>query len=301
MQKYTFKRENVKFIFITILFFLLGNQIVSAQVGIGTANPLSTFEVNGSVGQTITTVTGDLTLDASHRIIICNNGSTTTTITLPSAVGRKGRTYTIKRDDTSAANVTIAATSSQMIDGQVTYLLNNAKESLSIISDGAHWKKVSDNGSNNVQYPKGEISYFNNVAGQTINITSQTTDGSTGMFLCNPETTFSSDSFGFSNGGANTGRLQYTGTVERTFRVTCTLSAVSNVSDTFIFGLKKTGITYLSKSRIIQKLTISDHQTITISIFLTLAANDYLELWVGNNSGSGNVTIKSLNLFASAI
>lgn len=299
MHKSSPQNKNINFIFFTILFFLLSNYVVSAQVGIGTLNPLSTFEVNGSVGQTVTTVTSDLTLNASHRIVICDNGSTARTITFPTAVGIKGRTYTIKRDNTSTANVTIATTSSQMIDGEVAYTLTEAKESVSFISDGAGWKKVSGNGSNNIQYPIGEISYFN-VTGQTISITSSTTDGSSGMFLCNPATTFSSYSFGFSNGGADTGRLQYTGTVARTFRVTCTLSAVASVSDAFIFELKKTGV-YLPNSRIIQKLTASDAQSATMNVFVTLAPDDYLELWVGNISGTGNVTIKSLNLFASGI
>lgn len=297
MHKSTPKNENINLIFFTILFFLLGSFIVSAQVGIGTITPLSTFEVNGSVGQTVTTVATDLTLDASHRIIICNNGSTARTITLPTAVGIKGRTYTIKRDDTSTANITIATTSSEIIDGETTYALTDAKESVTVISDGADWKKVSGYDSNNVQYPMGELSYFN-LTGQTISISSSTTDGSTDMFLCNPATTFSSDSFGFSNGGADAGRLQYTGTVNRSFHITCTVSAVPTSSDTFIFELKKSGTTYLSNSRVIQKLTASDAQSTTINGFVTLAPDDYLELWIGNTSGTNDVTIKSLNLFA---
>lgn len=299
MHKSTPKSKNINLNVFTILFFLLGYHIVSAQVGIGTVNPLSTFEVNGSLGQTVTTVTSDLTLDASHRIVICNNGSTARTITLPTAVGIKGRTYTIKRDNTSSANVTIATTLSQTIDGETTYILTDAKESVTFISDGSDWKKVSGNGSNNIQYPMGEISYFD-LTGKTINITSATTDGSANMFLCDPETTFSSDSFGFSNGGANTGRLKYVGTVARTFHITYTLSAVASVSGTFIFELKKSG-TYLSNSRVIQKLTASDAQSATITVFVTLSPDDYLELWVGNTFGAADVTIKSLNLFASGM
>jgi hypothetical protein len=141
MNKTTFKSKNIDLKFFTILFFLLG-YIGSAQVGIGTVNPLSTFEVNGSFGLTVTTITTDLTLDASHHVVICNNGAAEKTMTLPTAVGIKGRIYIIKRDDTSTTNVIIETTSAQTIDGDLTLTLTNAKEGAILISDGVNWKKI---------------------------------------------------------------------------------------------------------------------------------------------------------------
>lgn len=293
MDAFLPKSKNIDLNVFAVLFFILLSYICSAQVGIGTTNPLSTFEVNGSTGQTVTVVTTDLTLDVSHSIVVCNNGSTARTITLPNAVGIKGRIYTIKRGEASTENVTIATTSSQMIDGETYSVLLNAKQVLTVVSDGSNWKTI---GTYVPQFPMGEISYFD-LTGQTINITSTTTDGNSNMFLCDPSTTFSSDSYGFSNGGANSGRLQYTGTTTRTFRIACTVSVEPTTSGTYIFELKKSGTT-LSNSRVVQKFSSSDTQSITMQVLVKLAPNDYLELWVGNTSGTGQIKIKSLNLFA---
>ena len=51
----------------------------------------------------------------------------------------------------------------------------------------------------------------------------------------------------------------------------------------------------------IQKLSSSDAQNTTIQVFVTLAPNDYLELWTGKIGGTGDISIKSLNLFALGI
>jgi hypothetical protein len=294
METTQLKTNNFDLNVIAIIIFLMICYVSNAQVGIGTTSPLSNFEVNGSNGQTVTIVTTNLTLDASHSIVICNNGVTARTITLPTAVGIKGRIYTIKRGEASTANVTVATTASQMIDGEMDYMLMNAKESVTVISDGADWKTT---GTFVPQFPMGEISYFD-LTGQTINITSSTTDGNSNMFLCNPASTFSTDSCGFSNGGANTGRLKYTGTTTRSFHIACTISVAPTSSGTFIFELKKSGTTYLLNSRVIQKLPSSDTQSTAMHVFVTLAPNDYLELWVGNTTGTGDIKIKSLNLFA---
>ncbi len=293
MNAFLPKSKNINLNVFTVLFFILLGYISNAQVGIGTTNPLSTFEVNGSTGQTVTVVTTDLTLDATNSIVICNNGSTARTITLPNAVGIKGRIYNVKRGEASTTNVTIATTSSQMIDGDVNYILMNAKQAVTVVSDGTDWKVI---GTHVPQFPMGEINYFD-LTGQTINVTSMTTDGSSNMFLCNPSTTFSSGSFGFSNGGSNSGRLQYTETTTRTFHIACTVSVEPTTSGTYIFELKKSG-TIVSNSRVIQKFSSSDTQSITIQAFVSLAPNDYLELWLGNTTATGNITVKSLNLFA---
>jgi len=294
MQNVTLKCKNSLWNGFAIIFFLLNSFTSFSQVGINTTSPNSTFEVNGSSGQKLTTVTSNITLDETHSIVICNNGAIARTITLPTAIGIKGRIYTIKRGESSTANVIIATTASQMIDGEMDYMLMNARESLTVISDGADWKIT---GTFVPQFPMGEISYFD-LTGQTINITSSTIDGNSNMFLCNPASTFSTDSCGFSNGGANTGRLKYTGTTTRSFHIACTISVAPTSSGTFIFELKKSGTTYLLNSRVIQKLPSSDTQSTAMHVFVTLAPNDYLELWVGNTSGTGDIKIKSLNLFA---
>lgn len=128
-------KKNILFIF-AIKFFLLVSNLSIAQVGIGTTNPLSTFEVNGSNGQKVTTVTANTTLDATHSIILCNNGSTEITVTLPSASGIMGRIYIIKREASSTANVIIAGS----IDGMANLVLSKAGEAQTVFSNGTEWK-----------------------------------------------------------------------------------------------------------------------------------------------------------------
>ncbi len=110
-----------------------------AQVGIGTLTPNSTLEVNGSMAKTVTTVTGNTTLDITHSIIVCDNGAVTITITLPTAAGISGRIYTIKRNATSSANVTIAGT----INGATNLILTAAGQAETLFSDNAEWKSLS--------------------------------------------------------------------------------------------------------------------------------------------------------------
>ena len=75
MQKTTLKSKNILLNVFTFFFFLFSCYIGKAQVGVGTTNPLSTFEVNGSTGQKVTTVTTNTTLDDTHSIVICDNGA----------------------------------------------------------------------------------------------------------------------------------------------------------------------------------------------------------------------------------
>lgn len=136
MKKIKLTPDNIILYIFSIVFFLLSCSVVKAQVGINTITPLSTFEVNGSVGQKVTTVTSNTTLDGTYNLVVCNNGSTAITITLPTAVGITGRVYTIKRDATSTANVTLTGT----IDGVANLILAKAGEAETLFSDGNEWK-----------------------------------------------------------------------------------------------------------------------------------------------------------------
>ena len=288
------KNKDILMLISSFLFFILGSYTSIAQVGIGTMTPNSTFEVGGSIGQKINTVTSSTTLDATHNIVICNNGSTAITITLPTAVGITGRVYTIKREDTSIATVTIATTSSQTIDwAATTLLLTNQKEAVTIVSDGSNWKKMASNDSNNVQYPIGQISYFN-TGGTLVNISSSS-DGSTNLVVCNPVTAFSGNSE-FDSPSA--GRLRYIGAKTKFFHVACTISVYPGLSsNNFVFAVSKNG-TLIPESRVMQKLPSGDTQSTAMHVAVYLSTNDYLELTTGDLTSSGDVYVRSLNLFA---
>lgn len=104
-------------------------------VGVNTSTPSSSFEDNGSFGKVVTTVTGNTTLDDTHSTVVCNNGASTITITLPAASTCNRRIYEIKRNNSSTASVTISAT----IDGVSNYVLTQANQSITVFSDGTNW------------------------------------------------------------------------------------------------------------------------------------------------------------------
>ena len=142
MKVFTTKFKNASLVFLLTIFFITYSS--SAQVGIGTTDPKSTFEVNGTIGQKVNTITATTTLDDSYgSVIICDNGSTGITVTLPTVSSCTGRVYTIKRNASSTANVTIAGT----IDGVANLILAKAGEAVTLFSNGTEWKATSTNNS----------------------------------------------------------------------------------------------------------------------------------------------------------
>jgi len=141
MIVFTTKFKDTLLVFLSLIYMTTYSG--SAQVGIGTTDPKSTFEVNGSVGQKVNTVSASVTLDDTYGIVICNNGSTAITLTLPNVTLCTGRVYTIKRNASSTANVTIAGT----IDSVTNLILAKAGEAVTLFSNGTEWKVTSTNNS----------------------------------------------------------------------------------------------------------------------------------------------------------
>jgi hypothetical protein len=77
-----------------------------------------------------------LTLDETHEVVVVSNGSA---ITLPTAVGIKGRTYNIIRSGSS--NVTIAG--SEPISGDASLTLISQWDSLVVVSNDIYWIRCS--------------------------------------------------------------------------------------------------------------------------------------------------------------
>jgi len=168
-------------------------------------------------------------------------------------------------------------------------------------SDGTVYAKMDATGNivpvQRLILPMGETNYFN-TTGTAITISAQS-DGSTNMVLVNPTTALSSGEYEFDNGGGNTGRLRYTGTTTKMFHIACTISfSPDNANDEFVVGVAKNG-TVISTSKIISKARgIGETSTTALHVMAEMATNDYLELYVGNISGTGNFTIKTLTMFA---
>ena len=111
-----------------------------AQFGIGTTTPNSTLDVRGSMATNYRSFTTATTASSTDNLLVFT-GTTATTLTLPTAVGCTGRYYMIKNASTTGPLpiLTIATTSSQTIDGISSWLLDEAYETITLVSNGANW------------------------------------------------------------------------------------------------------------------------------------------------------------------
>lgn len=75
---------------------------------------------------------------ANDEVIDCTSG--TFTVTLPTAVGITGQTYTVKNSGTGV--ITIATTSAQTIDSGSTAVISYRYDSITVVSDNANWKII---------------------------------------------------------------------------------------------------------------------------------------------------------------
>lgn len=106
-----------------------------------------THFINGGLNFKISSsITSNTTLDGSYNIVKASAAGGSFVITLPTAVGIDGRTYTIIRTDSTVANnIQIVGTSSQTIAGFLSDWLLTQYSSLRLISDGANWQLLSAN------------------------------------------------------------------------------------------------------------------------------------------------------------
>ena len=105
--------------------------------GIGNTAPTSTFQVNGSIANSITVISGNLTLDQSHKTVIIPLGSAFT-VTLPAATGITGRVYTIVNNTVGSKSLTINY--SDLTGTSVNTI--NAASSIEVQSDGTTWHQI---------------------------------------------------------------------------------------------------------------------------------------------------------------
>lgn len=87
----------------------------------------------------VASVTGPLSLNDTHGTILAGASLGGFTVTLPTAVGRAGKSYVIKKTDATANVVTIGTTSSQTIDGTTTKTLTTQYQAIEVQSNGAAW------------------------------------------------------------------------------------------------------------------------------------------------------------------
>lgn len=85
------------------------------------------------------------TLTATDEVVYADATGGAFTVSLPTAGSKSGQTYTIKRANSGANNVTVGTTSSQTIDGSTTYVLSAQYKYVTVVSTGTNWIIIANN------------------------------------------------------------------------------------------------------------------------------------------------------------
>lgn len=108
-----------------------------------------------------TFVAGNHAVTVLMRTLLGNASGGVINFNLPSAVGIAGMRFTFKKTDSSANAVGVNAAGLETIDGVASVTLNQPNQVVSIESDGANWKVVS----NYVQATPGSVSGMLDIKG----------------------------------------------------------------------------------------------------------------------------------------
>lgn len=149
----------MKKILVTLLIMIFYQSIVFSQVGINTINPNSTLHVKGSITLPINYASGTTfsVTSAMHTIII--PPSETSSISLPSANGIKGRIYRIKN---VSGGIRTISSYLDMNNNASTSIQNYS--SIVIQSDDTNWVQI-ESSDNRTSLPVGaSISSYGTIA-----------------------------------------------------------------------------------------------------------------------------------------
>lgn len=102
--------------------------------------------------------------------------------------------------------------------------------------------------------------------------------------------------------GSTDNRIVYTGTPDRNFFVLASISMTSASSNQVIsYKLAKNG-TVIDSTYVTRKVgTGSDVGALAVAGYAALSTNDYLEMYVTNETTASNVTLETMNMMAFGI
>lgn len=119
-----------------------------------------------------------------------------------------------------------------------------------------------------------------------------TTVTTAGTFYLLQGTTTAIDTTLFTH--SSPGRLTYTGTVTKTFFVTAMLSVTSSVNNLIIkIRIAKNGTTIAGSEQQYFKTTSTDVKPVSTQYVVTLATNDYVELYVTSDVNGSTETAQT--------
>ena len=152
-----------------------------------------------------------------------------------------------------------------------------------------------------VNTPMGEVNYFS-ITGTPITINNQS-DGDTALIKVNVVSQLdiaNCTPYEFDNGGSDNGRLRYTGASTKSFHcaITISMDGAGASTNVYVFAVAKNG-TIDADCKILQSIkAVGDIESTALHCMLTLATNDYIELYVGNITDADDITVTSINIFA---
>lgn len=97
--------------------------------------------LDANESHSLTSITASYTA-AGKTFILADATSGTVTVTLPAVSGKTGRTYTIKKTDSSLNTVIVDGNGAETIDGAATYELPTQYLAVKLISNGSAWYVV---------------------------------------------------------------------------------------------------------------------------------------------------------------
>lgn len=140
----------------------------------------------------------------------------------------------------------------------------------------------------------GSLAYFN-LTGTAVTI-AVVSDGSSNMVKVNVASTVAGLSTLFDNGGSSNGRLRYTGTATRVFHVTAKVAFTGATTDVLVFGLAKNASLDLASRGLKAMDATGTVDSLTLSALVSLATNDYIEVFVGNTTDISGPTVSVLSI-----
>jgi hypothetical protein len=102
-------------------------------------NAPATITWENNTPATIDWLNNIFAITANNATILVNCAGESLTTLLPGAATVSGQQYKVKKIDSSANVATISTTSSQTIDGSLTYVLATQYKSATVQSDGSNW------------------------------------------------------------------------------------------------------------------------------------------------------------------
>lgn len=84
-------------------------------------------------------ITGDITLNDNHSMVLCDCSGGFITITLPDARLSLDKIYNIKKIDETGNVIVVNPVNSQTIDGDLSKTITSPYTNLPIISNGQNW------------------------------------------------------------------------------------------------------------------------------------------------------------------